>query len=248
MKTTLHIVAPGLAALIWLALAGCPVLAQQGTEAETNQETAASEVAENINAGFLDAELDPQTWLDRFEVESREIFAARREIVDQLGLQPGGHVADIGAGTGLFLAPFSQAVTASGQVYALDISPRLVEYMTERAKKESLDNVRVVLSQEKSTSLPANSIDVVFVCDTYHHFEFYADMLLSIRNALKRGGELVIVDFERIPGTSREWVLGHVRAGKEQVKKEIQQAGFRFVEEVEIPGMSENYFLRFQRP
>ena len=73
-------------------------------------------------------------------------------------------------------------------------------------------------------------------------------MLLSIRNTLRRGGQLILIDFERIPGKSSDWLLGHVRADKQQFKKEVLQSGFRFKEEVKIPGVSENYFLRFERP
>ena len=58
----------------------------------------------------------------------------------------------------------------------------------------------------------------------------------------------MIVDFERIPGTTREWLLDHVRAGKEVFRAEIEAAGFTFVEEVEISGFEENYLLIFKKP
>ena len=207
-----------------------------------------SPVPQNINDRFLDTELDPQEWLDRFEVESREVYANRREIVKAVELKPGQVIADVGAGTGLFVSLFSAATTQQGRVYAVDISPRLIEYLKKRVHEEGLKNVRVVPSREDSTELASESVDVVFVCDTYHHFEYHADMLLSIRNALRQGGQLIVIDFNRIPGKSREWLLGHVRAGKDQFKKEIQQSGFRFKEEVKIAGFRENYFLRFERP
>jgi predicted methyltransferase len=88
-------------------------------------------------------------------------------------------------------------------------------------------------------------VDVAFVCDTYHHFEDPKAMLASIRRALRPGGTLVVVDFERIPGTSPDWILKHVRAGKEDFRREIEASGFRFGEEVKL--MRENYFLRFTR-
>lgn len=205
-------------------------------------------VPKDINARFLAEDLNPEDWVNRFEVESREVFTSRKEIVDAIQLPVGACIADVGAGTGLFVEPFSEAVTGTGKVYAVDISPKLVEHMRNRAKEQGLDNVEVVLSKENSIELPAASVDFVFVCDTYHHFEFYTEMLLSIRDALRPGGQLIIIDFERIPGTSREWVLGHVRAGKDRFKSEIRQSGFRFIEEVKIAGFRENYFLRFERP
>ena len=109
-------------------------------------------------------------------------------------------------------------------------------------------NVRVVPSTERSASLSPESVDHVFICDTYHHFELYGEMLDSIREGLAPGGQLVVIDFERIPGTSRDWLLTHVRAGKDQVRAEIEQAGFEFVEEVEVPAFEENYLLRFRKP
>jgi len=64
---------------------------------------------------------------------------------------------------------------------------------------------------------------------------------------LRPGGELIVVDFERIPGETRKWLLDHVRANKQTFRAEIEAAGFEFVEEVQIEGLVENYFLRFSR-
>ena len=86
----------------------------------------------------------------------------------------------------------------------------------------------------------------MFACDTYHHFEYPQATLASIRRALRPGGTLVVVDFERIPGKTRPWLLDHVRCGKGQVIAEIAAAGFELVEEVPL-GLEENYFLRFVR-
>lgn len=183
-----------------------------------------------------------------FEVESREIAAQRDAIVAALGLEPGQTVADIGAGTGLFLAPFSSAVGPRGKVYAVEIAPKFVQHIAERAREEGLANVESVLCSERSVELPARSVDLAFVCDTYHHFEYPRSTLASLMRALRPGAELVVIDFERIPGVSREWVLGHVRADKQTFRAEIEGAGFAFVEELELSGLQENYVLRFRRP
>ena len=66
--------------------------------------------------------------------------------------------------------------------------------------------------------------------------------------AAMAGGTLVVVDFDRVPGTSREWLLTHVRAGKDEVRGEIEEAGFEFLDEVDVEGFAENYLLRFRRP
>jgi ubiquinone/menaquinone biosynthesis C-methylase UbiE len=200
-----------------------------------------------INDNFLRADLDINEWLGRFEVESREIFAARHEIVQAVGIRPGIRVADIGAGTGLFTRLFSDAVSADGWVFAVDISSRFIEHINKQAHDDRLSNVTAVLCFEDSIALPPESIDVAFVCDTYHHFEYPKSTLASIHRALRPGGTLIVVDFERIPGTSREFVLEHVRAGKDEFRGEIEAAGFEFIDEVEIDKLKENYLLRLRK-
>lgn len=204
--------------------------------------------ADDINRDFLRPDLDPEEWQKKFEVESREVFAAREQILAAVGLRPGDRIADIGSGTGLYLAPFSRAVGAEGRVYAVDISPRLVAFIEGRVRDERLANVAVVLSAEDSTRVPPGSVTHAFVCDAYHHFTRYPEMLASIHAALRPGGTLIVVDFERIPGVSRDWLLTHVRADKGTVQEEITRAGFEFDGEVPIEAFRENYLLRFRRP
>ncbi len=204
-------------------------------------------VRPGINDSYLSEDLDIDEMVARFETESREIAAERASITAAIGLRPGQSVADIGAGTGLFLEPLATAVGAGGKVYAVDIAPAMVAHLRGRAAEMRNANVEVVHCTERSAELPTASVDAVFLCDTYHHFEYPRSTLASIRAALRPGGDLVIVDFERIPGVSREWVLNHVRAGKQEVIAELAAAGFDFVEEIEIDGLVENYFVRFRR-
>lgn len=201
----------------------------------------------DINAGFLAADLNVEEWLSRFEVESREIFTARRDVLAAMQLSPNSRVADIGAGTGLYTLMFSEAVP-EGWVFGLDISPKFIEHLRDRTSQSGRSNVSCVLSSQSSVDLPPGSIDRAFICDTYHHFEDPPQILKSIKEALKPGGMLIVIDFERIPGRSRDWVLDHVRGGKETFCREITTAGFEYLDEVQIPGFSENYLVRFRRP
>jgi len=204
-------------------------------------------VKPGINKSFLDPDLDVDKYIGRFEVESREVFRDRKEIVKQVKLSPGQRIADIGTGTGLFVEPFSKEVGEKGWVYALDIAPKFVERVGKIAQQRGLDNVTPVLCGQDNIRLAPGSIDVAFLCDVYHHFEYPQDSLASIHRAMVPSGKLVVIDFERIPGKTREWLLRHVRAGKEVFRNEIQEAGFRFVEEVPMPSLEENYFLVFER-
>ena len=203
-------------------------------------------VKPGINDGFLDPELNVQEWIERFEVESREVYGAREEIMRHLNLKPGDRIADVGAGTGFFSLQMSTAVGADGWTYAVEISPRFVEHLVKLFDQRSIENVTTVMCDDDSICLPPESVDVAFICDVYHHFEYPDDTMKSIRRALVDGGRVVVIDFKRIPGVSREWTLGHVRAGKQTFIDEIQAAGFELVAEREIAGFDENYYLEFR--
>ncbi len=227
----------------------CFLLATQFSIALAQRESPAPVGADaSINERFLDPKLDPQEWMKNFEVESREVFASRDAVLKATGIKAGDRVADIGAGTGLYTALFANHVGDEGWVYAVDISPRFIEHIATRIDEAKLTNVTPVMCTATSVTLPPASVDAVFICDTYHHFEFPPKTLASIYAALVPGGTLTVVDFERIEGTSREWLLEHVRAGKEVFRQEIESAGFEFVDEPKVEGLKENYLLKFRKP
>jgi ubiquinone/menaquinone biosynthesis C-methylase UbiE len=203
-------------------------------------------VKPGINQQFLEAK-DAASFAQRFETESREIYSQRDQIVAAIGLKPGQAVADVGAGTGLFLEPFATAVGSNGKVYAVDLAPAMVAWIGQRIRKEGWTNVSPVRCTERSVELPPDSVDVMFVCDTYHHFEYPQSTLATMFAALRSGGELVIVDFHRIEGKTRQWILDHVRAGEEIVRREIESAGFQFVES-RHDLLVENWFARYRKP
>ena len=199
-----------------------------------------------INEKFLDPDLKPAEWTEKFEVESREVFDLREKIAAEVGLKSGMEMADIGAGTGLFTVPFSEAVGPEGKVYAVDIAKNFLIHIKARAIRAKAGNVETVLCSERSVELPENSIDLAFICDTYHHFEYPQATMTSLHKALRENGEIVLIDFKRIPGVSSEWVMGHVRAGQEVFESEITAAGFEKIDEVKDL-LTENYFVRFRK-
>jgi ubiquinone/menaquinone biosynthesis C-methylase UbiE len=201
-------------------------------------------VRPGINDPFVNPDIKKYT--ETFEGESREVFAKRKEIVAALGLKPGLTVADIGAGTGLYTRLFAAEVGAKGTVYAVDISDKFLEHITSVNKKLGLTNVKTVLCKPHSVELEKSSIDLAFICDTYHHFEFPHRTMTSLHATLKPGGRVVVIDFRRIKGESTDWVLNHVRAGQEVFEQEITDAGFRKVKD-EKTLLKENYFVIFER-
>lgn len=213
----------------------------------TTQAQPEPSVRPGANQQYLDQDLS--VWQDRFERAGREIFDHRQAILAASGIGPGLRVADVGAGTGLFTFAFAEAVGPSGRVYAIDITPKFIQHLRREIRRRKVRNVTPVLNQPRSVALPANSVDVIFLCDAYHHFEYPRSMNRSMFRALKPGGTLVLIDFERVTGKSPAWILEHVRAGKEEFTAELEAAGF--VPESPpgaVPPLKENYFLRFAKP
>ncbi|MCA9192281.1 MAG: class I SAM-dependent methyltransferase [Planctomycetales bacterium] len=232
--------------LLLLSLLTPSLQAQQATVADDTQR--AANLPSGINDNFLSPELDPEEFIKRFEVESREVFACREQILASIQLSKGMSVADVGAGTGLYMKALSKSVGESGHVYSVDISPNFVKHLRKRATDEGLDNVEVVFCNDRNSNLKPGSVDRVFICDTYHHFEYPASTLASIHAALRPGGKLILVDFtNKGEGDRGQWLNNHIRAPKEVFQQEIEDAGFDLEEEVNVEGFKENYLLRFTK-
>lgn len=200
-------------------------------------------VKPGINKSFDDPNVD--RFIKLFEVESREVYRFRDAIIAVLDIEPGMHVADVGAGTGLFTRLMAPQVGPEGRVYAVDIAAKFLDHIETKNQEAGIENVVSVQCDQHSTKLGPESVDRVFVCDTYHHFEYPHDTLNSIHRALRPDGQLMIVDFERVQGVSKPFVLGHVRCGKGTVTDEVLDAGFSLV--AEIPLMEEQYVLVFEK-
>ena len=90
-------------------------------------------VKPGINDTFRDP--NPKEFLGKFEVESREVFAHRKEIVAACQIQPGHTVANIGAGTGLFTRMFADDVGKDGKVIAVDVAQKFLDQLREIAAR-----------------------------------------------------------------------------------------------------------------
>ena len=107
----------------------------------------------------------------RARVARNQINAARearqrpRDIVDQMGLQPGQSVADVGTGPGFMLPYLSRAVGDRGSVYAEDIQQDFLDQAKTRANTLSLQNVKFILGTDKDPNLPANTLSGVLIMD-----------------------------------------------------------------------------------
>jgi len=201
-------------------------------------------VRPGINSYYVNP--DWQQWVNTFERPGREVYDKRFAIIDAAGVRPGMTVADIGAGTGLFTRLFADKVGPQGRVYAVDISRPFVENILRSSRDQGLTNVEGVVNSHKDVALSPASIDLAFLVDTYHHFEYPVSMLSSIHQSLRAGGTLIVIDFRRDPQHNSRWVMGHVRAGKNTVIDEITSSGFHLVDDKAL--LRTNYYLVFGKP
>jgi len=162
------------------------------------------------------------TWLERPEREDEE---APSKALDALELKPGMVVADIGAGSGYYSTRLAKRVGAAGRVYATDIQQGMIDLLNRRIQQEHLDNVTTILGGYDDPTLPAKSVDLAIMVDVYHEFSEPQKMLQRLREAIKPGGRLVLLEYRAedpdIP------ILREHKMSKAQVKLEVENEGFK---------------------
>jgi len=134
-------------------------------------------------------------WAKVFDDPERDAWQQPDRVIAALGLAPQMTVADIGAGTGYFSVRLARAVP-QGQVIATDIEPDMIRYLTERASREHLANLRAMQTPPDDPKLAAASVDRVLVVDVWHHLGDRVAYARALARALKPGGKLAIVDFK----------------------------------------------------
>lgn len=111
-------------------------------------------------------------------------------------IEPGGVIGEIGAGDGRMAVQIARLVGPEGRVYATELDPALVAKIRTRAGSAGVGNLTAVTAAERSTNLPPECCDAVFMRRVYHDLSDPADVLVDIRRALKPGGRLAVIDFE----------------------------------------------------
>lgn len=204
----------------------------------------------SVRPGVNDSYMEPDAlgkYISIFEGERREVIAERDDIVAALELVPGLVVADIGAGTGAFMRAISVELGEHGRLYAVDIAPQFLAHLRERAVTQGLSNVEIIEGSPTATNLPESSVDVVFICDVYHHLEYPSVYLRSLYQTLRPDGRMVIVEFDKIPGKTSKSMMNHVRQDKATLLAEVTAEGFVLEREVTSVALEENYMLVFRK-
>ena len=185
---------------------------------------------------------DVEKWVEIFDDPERAEWQKPAEVVAALGLKPGQHVADLGAGTGYFSRFLAEAVGLHGRVYAVDTESEMVEHLAERAERERTPQVKAVLAQLDDPELPEEGVDLVLVVDTYHHLDDRVRYLERLAERLRPAGGVAIIDFQK-----RELPIGpppEHKLAREIVIEEFEEAGYRLREEPDL--LPYQYFLIFE--
>jgi predicted methyltransferase len=176
--------------------------------------------------------------LSIFEYPDRDKKLHVDRVMDLLELAPGKSVADVGAGSGWFTVRAAARVGSSGTVYAEDINPQAIEYITKRAADQKLDNVKPILGSVDDTNLPAASVDAVLILKTYHEFAHPIPLLAKLKLALKPGAKVGIID--RNGDGTNHGIMPEV------VDREMSRVGFKQVGKYDFTkDDGQDYFLIF---
>jgi SAM-dependent methyltransferase len=131
-------------------------------------------------------------WLERPEREEEE---RTDKLVELLGLKPGMNVADIGCGTGYLSERMAPRILPGGVVYGVDIQKEMLDLLVKKMRMRRIENVKPVLGADADPKLEPESCDMMVMVDVYHEFEFPYEMVRSMIPALKKGGQIVFVEY-----------------------------------------------------
>ena len=165
-------------------------------------------------------------------------------LIDNLPIEPGDKVADIGAGTGYFSLPMAEQVGDTGKVYAVDIQQEMLDIIALRTEQQGITNIERVLAAVDDPRLPANTIDMALMVDAYHEFEWPYEVMMGIIDSLVSGGRVVLIEYRaedpRVP------IKRLHKMTEAQVRKEMEALGLVFEKNLDL--LPQQHFLVFRKP
>jgi|688.fasta_scaffold00023_50 ubiquinone/menaquinone biosynthesis C-methylase UbiE len=161
-------------------------------------------------------------WLVRSERQQEE---DPKTALEQLQLQPGMIVCDMGCGNGFYSMEMAKRIVPGGKVLAVDIQQEMLHLLHLRAEESGIDNIETILGELTNPHLPPASVDMVLMVDVYHEFSHPEQMLAAIRKSLKPGGRIALLEFRaedpKVP------ILPLHKMSKRQILREYRANGFR---------------------
>ncbi len=162
-----------------------------GSATDVPAGTGATGRADHFDMRFEDA----ARWAAVFDDPERNAWQKPDQVVALMSIGSGETVADVGAGTGYFIPHLSRAVGPNGRVLGIDIEPSMVDYMTDRFRKEQIDNAVARLATADDPKLGEARVDRILIVNTWHHIGGRIAYAEKLNAALRPGGQVTIVDF-----------------------------------------------------
>jgi ubiquinone/menaquinone biosynthesis C-methylase UbiE len=169
--------------------------------------------------------------------EARDDRGEANTVMDLARIREGMTVADIGAGEGYYTVRLAERVGKNGRVLAQDIDQDALRRLGSRVEDERLDNVSIKLGATDDPRLPESSFDRIFLVHMYHEVSEPYAFLWRLRPALRKGGQVIVVDVDR--PTDQHGIA------PELLFCEFQAVGFRLVEFVRKPELA-GYYAQFE--
>ncbi len=150
-----------------------------------------------------------------------------------LDVKPGMTIAEIGAGDGELTLAIARRITDTGRFYASELGADRIKSLRAAVDQSKLTHITVIEADAAKTNLPAECCDAIFMRAVYHHFADPPTMNRSLKDSLKRGGLLAVLDFT--PPTPKSAKAGERgKDGQHGVTRvtltdELTQAGFELV-------------------
>jgi SAM-dependent methyltransferase len=120
----------------------------------------------------------------------RWLGEATEEMLNLAGVSVGQKILDIAAGAGEQTISAARRVGPSGSVLATDISPNILEFAQEMARRENLNNIKTQVMDGEHLTLPEASFDVAFSRVGLIYFPDQQKALKDTWNVLKPGGRI----------------------------------------------------------
>ena len=187
---------------------------------------------------------DLNAYLEILDSSERDKDQKPAQVVEALGLKPGMAVADLGSGSGYFTRRFVEAVTETGKVYAVDVEQEMLTYAEQSLVHMHIPyTAEFILARPDNPKLPTNSVDLIFVCNVYHHLENRTTYFANTKSALKPGGRIAIVDFYHDDRSGDVGFSKKHLVSRETVLDEMIKAGYKLLREHTF--LPKQYFLEF---
>src|SRR5258708_38728662 len=114
---------------------------------------------------------------------------------DALGVRPGATIADIGTGFAVDHARrIAERIAPGGKIVCVDVKQSMITKIRGEAEARHVTNLETVLGRDDDPMLTPAAFDAILISNTYHEFTQPSAMLKHIREELKPGGELIVVE------------------------------------------------------